>query len=647
MMDLDGTVLDATFRASPRTRTAIEAAEAAGIVCLIATGRMFQSARRIAATIGVTGPLICYQGGMVGDALTGEIFLHRPLEVPLAKELLEALGRVEPVHEHLRERRAVRHRGERRHDPLRADRRRRDARRRRPAHLAARADHEARHRRPPRAARPAARRAGRPLRRPGVHREVAADLPGVRGARGVEGLGARLRLRAARLHAGRDDRLRGRRERPRAARLGLARDRRGERRPRPPGPGRRGRAGRRRRRGGAVPGRAGRRAPGRFSPMLDLRQLRNDTDDVKAALARRLDPSILETVDAVLSLDERRRMLQGEVDAVRAERNRQAEEIGRRKKAGEDASEAMAAAQAGRERLAEVEEDLRAVSAELTERLLTLPNPPHAVGARGGHRGRRGDRPDRRRAARLRLRAEGPRRPGRLDDRPRARRPHVGLALRLPARRPRAAAHGTVRFAVDSLVRRGFIPVLPPVLVRESALEGTGYFPGERDQIYSLERDDLYLVGTSEVPLAALHQDEILPGRGAPPPLLRRLVVLPPRGRRRRQGHPRHLPHAPVREGRDVLVLPSRPLLGGARAAPLDRGGAGPGARPALPGEEHRRRATWARRRPRSTTSRSGSPARGATASSRRARTPRTTRRAACRPASGPRGRARRRCCTP
>jgi hydroxymethylpyrimidine pyrophosphatase-like HAD family hydrolase len=60
-MDLDGTVLDGTFTASPRTRTAVEAAEAAGIVCLIATGRMFQSARRIAATLGVTGPLI-WQG---------------------------------------------------------------------------------------------------------------------------------------------------------------------------------------------------------------------------------------------------------------------------------------------------------------------------------------------------------------------------------------------------------------------------------------------------------------------------------------------------------------------------------------------------------------------------------------------------------
>jgi Cof subfamily protein (haloacid dehalogenase superfamily) len=90
--DLDGTVLDATFNSSPRTRAAIEAAEASGIVCLIATGRMFQSARRIAARLGVTGPLICYQGGMIGDAVTGEIMLHRPLEVPLAHELLEALG---------------------------------------------------------------------------------------------------------------------------------------------------------------------------------------------------------------------------------------------------------------------------------------------------------------------------------------------------------------------------------------------------------------------------------------------------------------------------------------------------------------------------------------------------------------------------
>jgi len=67
-----------------------------------------------------------------------------------------------------------------------------------------------------------------------------------------------------------------------------------------------------------------------------------------------------------------------------------------------------------------------------------------------------------------------------------------------------------VRWAMDKLDGHGFTPVLPPVLVREQALFGTGIFPAERDQVYSIEEDDLYLVGTSEVPLAAMHADEIM-----------------------------------------------------------------------------------------------------------------------------------------
>ncbi len=67
-----------------------------------------------------------------------------------------------------------------------------------------------------------------------------------------------------------------------------------------------------------------------------------------------------------------------------------------------------------------------------------------------------------------------------------------------------------VRWAMDELSEYGFTPVLPPVLVREQALFGTGFFPAEREQVYSIEEDDLYLVGTSEVPLAAMHGDEIM-----------------------------------------------------------------------------------------------------------------------------------------
>ena len=65
------------------------------------------------------------------------------------------------------------------------------------------------------------------------------------------------------------------------------------------------------------------------------------------------------------------------------------------------------------------------------------------------------------------------------------------------------------RFALDRLVQRGFTPVLPPVLVREEAMYGTGFFPTDEVNIYGVERDELYLVGTSEVPIAAMHADEI------------------------------------------------------------------------------------------------------------------------------------------
>jgi seryl-tRNA synthetase len=66
------------------------------------------------------------------------------------------------------------------------------------------------------------------------------------------------------------------------------------------------------------------------------------------------------------------------------------------------------------------------------------------------------------------------------------------------------------RFALDRLVQKGHVPVLPPVLVREEAMYGTGFFPTDAINIYGIERDDLYLVGTSEVPMAALHAHEIL-----------------------------------------------------------------------------------------------------------------------------------------
>ena len=67
-----------------------------------------------------------------------------------------------------------------------------------------------------------------------------------------------------------------------------------------------------------------------------------------------------------------------------------------------------------------------------------------------------------------------------------------------------------VSWALNKLSEKGFTPTVPPVLVRENALFGTGFFPDDAEQVYEIPNDDLFLVGTSEVPLAALHTNEIL-----------------------------------------------------------------------------------------------------------------------------------------
>ena len=122
-----------------------------------------------------------------------------------------------------------------------------------------------------------------------------------------------------------------------------------------------------------------------------------------------------------------------------------------------------------------------------------------------------------------------------------------------------------VNLAIGAAVEAGFNPVIAPALVRPEAMEGTGFLGAHADEVYRLAHDDLYLVGTSEVPLAAFHSGEVLDE--LPRALRRVLVLLPPRGRQPRQGHPRHHPRAPVRQGRDVLLRRPAP-----RPRPSTRG---------------------------------------------------------------------------
>ena len=112
------------------------------------------------------------------------------------------------------------------------------------------------------------------------------------------------------------------------------------------------------------------------------------------------------------------------------------------------------------------------------------------------------------------------------------------------------------RYALDTVVAaRASLPVLPPVLVREEAMYGTGFFPTDRSNIYAIESDELYLTGTSEVALAGLHMGEIL--EELPLRYVGLLDELPARGGRRGQGHARDVPRPPVQQGRAVRLTAS------------------------------------------------------------------------------------------
>jgi seryl-tRNA synthetase len=230
--------------------------------------------------------------------------------------------------------------------------------------------------------------------------------------------------------------------------------------------------------------------------VLDIQLIRRDPDAVRTALARR-GGTAAEGVDRVLDLDRRWREIRTALEELQAEQNQASR--GRKGPPTPEEREQLAAL-AGRGRALSDEETV--VRAERDAQLASLPNLPapdapgedtvlRTVGEAGAtgkdHLELAGPRIDMERGARL----SGSRFAYLLGD-------LVMLEFAL------------VRYALEKLRGEGFEPVIPPVLVRERALYGTGMWPDTEQQIYRLPEDDLYLVGTSEVALASLHDDEIL-----------------------------------------------------------------------------------------------------------------------------------------
>jgi seryl-tRNA synthetase len=233
--------------------------------------------------------------------------------------------------------------------------------------------------------------------------------------------------------------------------------------------------------------------------MIDLKAARNDPDGFRAALARKGAAAIF---DELLAADEARRSVQQQVEELRA----------RTKLKGKPTPEQLEEMKAIKEQQQPLEAEFATLSDRVQELLDRVPNPPAE------------DTPDGDKeedAVEVKKIGEPPVFSFEPKDHLELSAPHGWIDVergakvsgsRFVYRVGDVALLETAlyRWALARIVAKGHVPVLPPVLVRDEAMYGTGFFPSEKGDFYSIPDDDLYLVGTSEVPLAAFHMGEVL-----------------------------------------------------------------------------------------------------------------------------------------
>ncbi len=241
--------------------------------------------------------------------------------------------------------------------------------------------------------------------------------------------------------------------------------------------------------------------------MLDIKYIRENLDTVKrAAKVKRVTVDL----DQLVHLDDRRRELLQKVEAIRGEKNKASESIpklqGEEKKTLLDKMKSYSAEEKT------LDEDLKDVERELLKIMLLVPAVPSSEAPEG--------KDD---SENVELYKVGT--PVKFDFEP---KDHVTLGeeldiIDIPRGTKIAGArnyflkgdallleNAVMRFTIDHLMAKGFVPFSVPMLVNNDAMTGTGYFPGGEESAYKMERDDLNLIGTSEVSVTSYHRDEIL-----------------------------------------------------------------------------------------------------------------------------------------
>ncbi len=243
--------------------------------------------------------------------------------------------------------------------------------------------------------------------------------------------------------------------------------------------------------------------------MIDLRQLDNQTYK-DGAIAKGAEPAVL---DALSAADSSRRALLTEVEELRGQSNTMSKEIGQADPAERPAK--IEAANVVKQGLKSKEADLETLQSTVDELILTIPNPAHESVPHGDED-----------AFELVATVGGQAPPPPLDH------GDFGAAMGWVDGEKGADVSGSrfayllreavmlelalVQWTMQKLVGRGFIPTIPPVLVREQMMIDSGFFPTDRNQVYEVTADELFLVGTSEVPLAGLHRGDRLDAADLP-----------------------------------------------------------------------------------------------------------------------------------
>jgi seryl-tRNA synthetase len=247
--------------------------------------------------------------------------------------------------------------------------------------------------------------------------------------------------------------------------------------------------------------------------VIDVKLLRTEPERVRESLKRR--GTVLD-LNELIEVDERYRRLLSEVEKLRAEQNKASKEVAR--VAGSEREAAISSLRELSDRLKALEIELQGVQAERDDQLAHVPNFVHPEVPEGS-----GEENN------VVIKEVGERRT--FDFEPRDHM-EIGEALDIIDVARAAKVSGSrfgilkgdaaiielalVRFAMDRLREEGFLPVIPPVLVRHEALYGSGFLPGDEAQAYVIPKDELYLVGTSEVSLVSMHMNEILPNESLP-----------------------------------------------------------------------------------------------------------------------------------